>query len=697
MSLKDIVNLPLTIATPETNPYEVAIIPLLEKSKLYERGVAFFHSEWIDLAKDGLLKFIKNGGKMKLLTSIKVDEDEFNAIKNGFEAKTNEILKKQLFDSVYESTQKSGKYWTLQFMSWMICENILELKISVHKSNINNIYHDKVCFFSDDENNEVCIHGTLNDSLNATSNQELLLVCKSWNDEHKKFMTEIRDTLNRSWGNKVETFVTLDLPEIVKLEFNKIQDSFNPYSKIITSLSGKVSTHEPRDYQNIAIANLRDNDYCGLLSMATGTGKTLTSLFAAKDYIKNYGKSTICIVVPQITLIEQWEENIKKVFPESQILVCAHNKNNWYSKLQIISLTASSMKDNIFLICTYDTLTNSYFSSKTRNFKKNFIYIFDECHSLGSNQLRTSFKPLLIAKKIGLSATPDRWFDENGTSFVKETIGPVVYEYTMEEAIEKKKLCKYVYNIVLSPLNDNEMNKFISLSKEISKQAQVDKTMGNDFSQKMESLTMERARISKQCSSKWELFFNIFKDYQNKKGSLVYVFDKQVDDMVIELKKRFGITCYGIVAGTSADDRKKILNGFNNGTIDVLVAIKCLDEGVDIPNCHTEFILASSTNPREFIQRRGRVLRTSLMNAEKVATIYDFVTTAPSSNFYNSEDKLSVIVRELPRVAEFVRLSKNKEDIELIKYLTSLNGLANYQTQNPWGVCVDNKLNDEGE
>jgi superfamily II DNA or RNA helicase len=162
--------------------------------------------------------------------------------------------------------------------------------------------------------------------------------------------------------------------------------------------------------------------------------------------------------------------------------------------------------------------------------------------------------------------------------------------------------------------------------------------------------------------------------------------------MVSEIKKRFGLIAYGIVAETPGEERKKILEGFNSSTIDVLVAIKCLDEGVDIPNCHTEFILASSTNPREFIQRRGRVLRTSKANPDKVATIFDFVTTGTNSNFYSNDDKLSVIIRELPRVAEFVRLSWNQDDIELIKYLGSINGLAGYQKQNPWNVAKDNNL-----
>lgn len=688
MSLKSIENLPLAIATPGEDPYSLAIVPLLKESTYYERGVAFFHSEWIDLAKDGLVSFAENGGKIKLLTSIKVDEDEFNAIKNGFEAKTNEILKKKLFDEAVAANEKSGKKWTLAYMSWLICENILEIKISVHKSSPTNIYHNKVSFFKDNDDNVVCIHGTLNDSSNATGNQELLVVYRSWNEEHKKIMNQIKDKLDDSWNDKVDSFITLDLPDIVKLDFNKIQDSFNPYAKVVIHKGNK----KPRDYQEIAIQNLKNNNYRGLLSMATGTGKTLTSLFAAKQIESEFGRQCVCVVVPQITLIEQWSENIKEVFPTSKILVCAQNKNNWYSQIKIIGITFKNSKDSVFLITTYDNLTNPYFLNAIKVFNKHFVYIFDECHSLGSKQLKERFVPLPDSRRIGLSATPERWFDAEGTDFVKEIIGDVVYEYSMEEAIEKKKLCKYDYHIVLSELDDDEMHRYLDLSKKISVQSQIDKTNGDEMSDKLESLTMERARISKKCLSKWPLFFDIFAKYDKKKGSIVYVFDKQVDDMVEQIKLRFGLIAYGIVAETSSEDRKKILEGFNSGTIDVLVAIKCLDEGVDIPNCHTEFILASSTNPREFIQRRGRVLRTSKTNPDKVANIYDFVTTGTNSNFYTNSDKLSVIIRELPRVAEFVRLSRNQDDIDLIKYLASIDGLSGYQKQNPWNVAKENKL-----
>ena len=256
----------------------------------------------------------------------------------------------------------------------------------------------------------------------------------------------------------------------------------------------------------------------------------------------------------------------------------------------------------------------------------------------------------------------------------------------MERAIKNEKLCQYNYHIVLSELTDDETSLFTKLTSQLSKA--VAASPDGELSESAKLLLEKRARIGKKASNKWEDFFNVFRDYPEKNGSIVYVFDEQVQDMISEIKKRFGLNVHGIVADTKSDDRERILKGFNDHQIDVLVAIQCLDEGVDVPNCHAEFILASSTNPREFIQRRGRVLRKSPENPNKVADIYDFVTIARDTEYYTNEEKASVVKRELPRVAEFVSRSKNKDDSNLLQYLIRIESVSLYSQQEPWKNSV---------
>ena len=236
------------------------------------------------------------------------------------------------------------------------------------------------------------------------------------------------------------------------------------------------------------------------------------------------------------------------------------------------------------------------------------------------------------------------------------------------------------------------MAQFTAISDKMARLPKNDDSEEGAMSDELKRALEKRAKISKTAKNKWVNFFNVFSKVKDKSGSIVYVFDEQVDSMIREIRNRFGLKVHGIVANTKNEDRQAILKSFNNGYIDVLVAIQCLDEGVDIPNCHAEYILASSTNPREFIQRRGRVLRKSSRYPDKVAEIYDFVTIAPETFLYPDEDKMRVVKRELSRVAEFNRLSKNQDDGKMIEYLIRHNGLTEYVKESRWKM-----KGDEGE
>ena len=471
----------------------------------------------------------------------------------------------------------------------------------------------------------------------------------------------------------------------------------NPYESLMGLINDYTKDEkriQARDYQIDAINALKNNGYHGILSMATGTGKTFTSLLATKQIIEEKGNSIVLICVPQTTLIDQWEEAINKVFDSPKIHKCAFNRSDWFSSLAC-DLKFFDGSESIFAITTYDSLTDAKFQSTIQRAKGNFIYIFDECHKLGTPKIMRTFKPRNGSYRIGLSATPERWFDEKGTSYILTTIGPSVFEYSMEQAIQNHKLCPYNYHIILSQLTDEEMAQFIAISDKIAKLSKADEGNGNSLSEDMKRALEKRAKISKSAQNKWTDFFNLFSRVRDKTGTIVYVFDEQVDSMIQEIKKRFGLKAHGIVANTKNEDRQAILKSFNDGNIDVLVAIQCLDEGVDIPNCHAEYILASSTNPREFIQRRGRVLRKSNRYPDKTAEIYDFVTIAPIASFYSDDDAAKVVKRELPRVAEFYRLSKNKDDHEMIQYLIKHNCLSEYTKESPWKMKGEDEIEED--
>lgn len=698
MSLKDLDgSLPTIVKTCRENPYEKIVIPCLKEAKEFYLGTGFFGADWVDLAKDGLIQFIKNGGKMKLLTSVKVGEEEFEAFKRGEKAKTDAVLERALFKEVYENSKKENKEWMLNYLAWMVSNDILEVRLLVHKSSDVHMYHDKISLWKDEEGNRVASIGSMNSTLNGVKNEELIYTCFSWTPEGNKNISEIEDGWNYDWEGKPEDYYLLELPDIVKMDYKQIANPTNPYERTQSNGASRSSHSNGismRDYQKEAIANLKSNGYCGILAMATGTGKTFTSLLAAKQIMEEKGNAFVFICVPQITLIDQWEESIYKVYGRRKVIKCAFNRNSWDADLSV-ALKFFNPKNPMFAIATYDSLTNAKLQRYITQSKMNFVYIFDECHKLGMPQIIKEFNPRKGAYRIGLSATPERWFDKKGTQYIESVIGPVVFEYSMENAINNGMLSPYNYHIVLSQLTDEEMCQFIQISDQIAKLSKAKDEANEGMSDSLKLALEKRAKVSKKAINKKQDFLNVFSKQRDKKGSIVYVFDEQVEDMIDTIKGEFGLNVHGIVANTKPEDRKKILEGFNNGSIDVLVAIQCLDEGVDIPNCHAEYILASSTNPREFIQRRGRVLRKSSSFPKKVAEIYDFVTIAPDSPMYDSTEKMKVVKRELSRVAEFVRLSKNKDDREMIQYLMNNDGLSDYQKENPWNISEEDDSKEE--
>ncbi len=693
MSLRDLEEvLPTSISTGNRDPYKEIVIPCLRESNRFYMGTGFFDSGWIDLAKEGLVKFVKNDGKMILLTSIKVGEDEFESFKKGERAKTDKILEDILVKNAIKSARKDGREWTLNYLAWMVSQNILDVHLLVHKTSSVNIYHPKISFWYDLEGNSVCTNGSLNATGNAINNLEVLSVFCSWHFGEDRYIKSFEDIWKNDWEGKPKNYFIVDLPEIVKIDYQCIANDKNPYEEVLNSLNDYTKNDkgiEARDYQLEAINALENHEYRGILSMATGTGKTFTSLLAVKRIVEQKGNAIVLVCIPQITLIIQWEEAINSVFDNPVVHKCAFNRSEWFSKLAC-DLKFFDGGDLVFAITTYDSLTDSKFQDLIQQVKGNLVYIFDECHKLGTSKIMQTFNPRNGSYRIGLSATPERWFDEKGSSYISTTIGPSVFKYSMRQAIQDHKLCQYNYHIVLSQLTTDEMEQFISVSKKIAKLFRSEdsnqKSISDDRKRILEN---KRAKISKGAKNKWKDFFDIFSKVCDKPGSIVYVFDEQVEMMISEIRRRFGLKVHGIIASTEYTDRQAILKGFNDGEIDVLVAIQCLDEGVDIPNCHAEYILASSTNPREFIQRRGRVLRKSNRYPNKVAEIYDFVTIAPELSFYSDDDKVKVIRRELARVAEFNRLSENKDDKEMIEYLIKHNCLNEYVEKSPWKIKND--------
>lgn len=421
--------------------------------------------------------------------------------------------------------------------------------------------------------------------------------------------------------------------------------------------------------------------------MATGTGKTITSLLAARSFISKSKSSITVIVVPFQHLVDQWERDIKFIL-DSPTIKCMGARTSWNKKLKtMIQEHNLNLLDDFVIVTTYKTVLSKEFTDLIKMIIAPKMIIADECHYITYNGFK-DFPFYSFDAKLGLSATPDRWWDEEGTTFMKSKLGRVVYEYTLEQAIQHKKLTPYKYFPHIVDFEEIEMEVYMNLTRRIIY------FMNNKDRDKdqLETLLRRRAMLISKAENKIETFLNDFKNENLKQIShtLVYCAPGEIDKIVKKISD-LGVKVSKFNAEVNNKDRMAILEMFEKGYIQVLVAIKCLDEGVDVPATRKAYFLASTSNPREFVQRRGRILRTS--HSKKFAEIHDYIvlpTGMDSDEFY------SIASKEFPRFSEFNESALNSVDNKLDMH----NILENYDMthlmyKKPWEVYKEMKENFE--
>lgn len=664
------------------------VIPLLKESKVYYRGVGFFTSNWIKLVTTGIESLIKNNGKIYLITSPKLSQEDWDAISIGNKAKTDIVLYESIKRSIDEEFDIYSKYQCLNVFSWLIADGILDLKFAICK-NKKGIYHDKIAIFEDALSNRVCLHGSFNDSLQATYNGESMSVFRSWNSGQKEYINDHLEEFLSMWNNESDFYEVIDTPESVKKEFQKYKSNKRPYE---SKLSNKI--HLPKfveklnDYQEEAIQSIIRNQWSGILEMATGTGKTITSLAISQKFYSEKGRIFLVVVVPFNHLVTQWEENILS-FGYKIPVKCNESKNNWYSNLSRKIRNYNSAITNIeCLVTTYTTFSSIDFQTLINRIKENIVLIADECHYAGSKSLRYKF-PEFIDVKIGLSATPQRWFDEEGTKYIKEYFNDTAYIYDMEAAIKNGFLTEYYYTPEIVRLNTDEYELYKNLTSKIIQLLQRGETVEQESN--LQKLILKRADIISKAENKLPIFLEQIKAQYERgdiNNTLVYCAKGQ-SKLITKYLSELGISAHEFTYDVSNVNRTKVLDAFAKGEIQVLVAIKCLDEGVDVPSTKTAYFLSSTSNPREFIQRRGRILRKH-KNKHK-SYIIDYIVFPPEGNDNLSIDT-SIIEKDMPRFAEFAKYSFNEFNTKnrMRKYLEIYN-LEYLMEKLPWDIYMERK------
>ena len=677
--------------------------PILKVASKYDRAVGFFSSSSLVHIAEGLLPFVNNGGTIRLVASPILNQEDVEAIKHGYE-KRESVIAGAIMRELYEPKNFRDSE-RLNLLANLIADGRLDIKIALVENNKNyGIYHEKMGIFFDDEGNKIAFSGSNNETYTGMDiNYEAFDVFCSWENEVDAKRADAKaDAFEKIWNGldpKVSTYV---LPEVkesymrAKVDYQLFDEKdFEPTDDllVVEKENGDDSVYGARvpadvilhPYQEDAIDVWQEKGFHGIFDMATGTGKTYTGLGAIarlSEFLED--KLAVFIVCPYQHLVEQWKEDIVRFGMNPIVGYGAIPAKQWKTKLSdaVRNQKLKVRKRGFFcFVTTNATFSGEFVQEQIRKIKGNALLVVDEAHNFGADYLRCLLSDK-FSYRLALSATLDRHGDSEGTQALYDYFGDKCIEYTLDRAIAENKLTKYKYYPIIVSLSEDERAAYADYSCQIAKCLIKGKNGKLKLSEKGKKIALKRARLVAGARNKIEALEEVITPYKEDKHILVYcgatkVLDpdkestevddddlRQIDIVTDLLGNKMKMKVSQFTSNESVEERAILKKEFAAGdTLQALIAIKCLDEGVNIPSIRTAFILASTTNPKEYIQRRGRVLR--LADGKDYAEIYDFITLPRPLDEVSSlteeemKRELTLVKNELCRAEEFVRIAMN--------------------------------------
>lgn len=708
----------------------------LKNSYLFDIELGYFNSAAISVLSTSFATFIRNGGIMRMAINNIVSQKDKEAIEKGEEG--NIVLPYDLTDfaKLKDSLDEYGDHF-FRCLAYLIQEHRIQIRI-IKPKGTHGVSHTKRGQFSDGDT-IVSFTGSANFTLGGFfNNREEITI--SFNDSPDPIVRRRIENRKTEFTNlmdgrddTVEYLNTSDLEDAIRTHYGKqeIEELLDVENKL-KAYKNKQKEDEPlveedfrdryditpcfpygkpRDYQQQAFVNWKNNKQKGLFAMATGTGKTLTSLNCLLRIYKIYNFYKAVILVPTITLVDQWEQECKKFHFCGIVKINSKNKS-WREELDAIkakeSFNLSGQEQSYIIISTYASFARENVFRDLMDFPKKalreILLIADEAHNMGAGRICDRLDGVKYIRRIGLSATPERQFDEKGNEALMKFFGCADNNYTftfnMQEAIDKGYLCRYDYYPHLVHLTDEEMDEYVTISRQLSKFFNRKNETFTSSDDVLMRLLLKRKRIIHKAVNKEAVFREIMEQRYKEKGNLKYTLvyvpegnhpdnedaDVFADTEIVsdDIDANHIIDTYTQIVRdisptttvkkfiSGIKERGSILDDFATGKLEVLTSMKCLDEGVDVPRSELAVFCASTGNPRQFIQRRGRILRNH--PDKHKAVIHDLVV-AP---VINSSDECfsmeqSLLRSELKRVRDFATMSENadfayKELDEVLSY-----------------------------
>lgn len=687
------------------------LVPVLSEAVTYDRAVGFFSSSSLAEVAKGIGRIAQRGGRIRLIASPNLSEEDVKAIEDGYNRR--ERIRRRLLEGLVDIDLLAiVAQDRLNMLADLIATGLLDIRIAFAESRTGyGIYHEKVAIVTDCRGDKLAFSGSMNESATAMhENYETVDVFRSWEDPEGRVSAKV-SAFEAIWNDREPGVSTFDFPEVKDEIVRRYRTSKPDYTNDLISvdeecssgLSQSKTNHYPevpveyalRGYQKEAIAEWIKKGYRGIYDMATGTGKTVTALASIVELCQWVGNElAVVIVCPFQHLVDQWVKDIRLFNIEPIIGYSTSPQKDWARQLdRAIRNQKFGVKDSKFFcfVCTNGTYATERVQKMLDKIRKPKLLIVDEAHNFGAEYIRSLLRED-FQFRLALSATIDRYGDAEGTEAIYTYFGDRCIEYTLEEAIygrddEPPCLTPYRYHPVIVYLEDDELEQYSVLSGEIAKAMRVGRDGKRKLTQQGKMLALKRARVVAAARAKLPALKREITPYADDSYMLVYCGatkveidggpaqgvdeyeSRQIDVVTRLLGDGLNMRARQFTSRESSTERREICEMFANADLQALIAIKCLDEGVDIPMIKTAFILASTTNPREYVQRRGRLLRKDKLGRKERAVIYDFITLPRDPDeaaVLPDEDtrgEKRLVYNELVRAKEFASLAENRAQV----------------------------------
>lgn len=691
--------------SPPDHLIEDFYTPAFARATAYDRAVGFFSSALLAAISPSIDEFVLRGGRMRLMTSpANLSDADLLAMGKGEDLRAR--LQADLAAAVAVAPPTAILRDRLSLLTWMIGTGRLDVRIALRElPTAFALFHEKIGVFTDAAANWMTFTGSPNEtSAAATKHSESFPLHRSWlSEDQRAYAEDERDRFDNLWDERIDGVRIWSVNEWIEEPMRQAFGVREPHESLLipkpsenpdpaTDLSSLAlnelsllpafpSSLSLRDYQRDAVNGWLSSEPNGqgIFAMATGVGKTITALACATRLVGLVERSNrpllVVVVVPLLDLVEQWKADAEWFGWHPAVChggMSAADERSLRSVLA--SARATTGRRAEMVITTAATLTpretalgpdpDHFLQRQLARHRGLLLIIGDEMHSLGTPQ-RLAALPAHASFRLGLSATPKRHGDEEGTEALRAYFGPTVSSINIKDAIYKYgALVEYDYHALRINLSDDELREYRLLS------AKLAAAFGGGDQNSIDALIRQRQRLIQHASGKLTQLRTLMSGGLSMLGQqLVYVAEgknpdtdiRQISEVEEMMRQEYGMRVARYFGKTDSDERLALQGRLARGELQALIAMKCLDEGVDIPSARVGLFLASTQNPRQFVQRRGRLLRQDVPSNKTHAELHDFIVLPIANPEGISESEKTLVGGELSRAVELADAARNSE------------------------------------